>query len=380
MKLLFITTGYFPVPATKGGAVNTLLDYYLELTEKKDIVVYSINGDKYKDYVDGSIEYRYINKTLLLKIKTIIIGILNLIPFINLRREYISLVLKDVEKRKENDLYDFVILENTPKSIPFLRKQFGDKVILHLHNDYLNVKTKYKKKIVDDCLAIFCVSNYIKDRVREIKANNKNIFTVYNGIDIKRFKNNFKKNDLRKKYNIDLNKKVIIYVGRLLEKKGIFELIYSFQNVKNDDSLLLVVGDGTDKIKKKLKKITEKNDNIKFINYVDNKKIHELYALSDIGVVPSKCNEAFGLTALEGLTSNLKMIVSNDGALPEVVFGQKAVIIDKNNLEQELSRELNKLLNDDYNFEGNNIDYLEKKFDISNYVTRFDELLDDLRK
>ena len=281
---------------------------------------------------------------------------LNKIPFVNIRRYYIYKVIKSLKKKNELSNYNYIILENTPKSVPYISRETSSRVILHMHNDYLNINTKYGKKIIDKCYKIICVSSFIKSRVDKIKPNNKT-YVLYNGIDLKRFNNKYNKRDLRKKYELDSNKKIILYVGRLLEKKGIFELINAFNAINDKNTILLIVGNGTQKIKNRINNLVEKNNRIILMNYIDNSKISEIYSLADIGVVPSKCNEAFGLTVIEGLACNLRMIVSNDGAIPEVASGHDVEIIDKDNLYEELVTTLNKLLkNSDH--KSNNLEFL----------------------
>ncbi len=370
MKLLFLTTGYLPMPAYKGGAVETLLQQYVYSNKSDFIVIYSI-GNKKTDIekTEGNIEYRYIYSNIIFKIITVFIGLLNILPFINIPRFYIYNIIKDLKKRGELNYFDDIILENTPKSIPYLKKKIKSILILHLHNDYLNVKTKFGKDIINNCEKIICVSKFIKMRVDEICSNNKTV-VVYNGLNFEKFQNNNNKTSLRKKHGIDPDSKVILYVGRLLEKKGIFELINAFKNTKMNNSILLIVGNGKKKIIKKIKK--ELNDNIILYNYIDNSKIYEIYCLADIGVVPSKTNEAFGLTAIEGLACNLKMILSNDGALPEISKNQNVIIVNKNNLQHELEESLNELLLSN-KFEDNNIIDLKKKFDIKVHVKNIDK-------
>ena len=372
MKLLFITTGYLPMPAYRGGAVNTLLDQYIKYNNKDEIVVYSIGSNTDKNYFDNNTEYRYIHKTKFDKFKTIIKGVINKLPFVNITRHYINMVVKDIVKRNETNKYDFVILENTPLSIPYISKNINSKIILHLHNDYLNIDTRLGKKIIDNTYKIICVSEFIKSRVDEISENNKTI-VVYNGINFDKFNNNYDKKNLRKKYNISINKKVVLYVGRLLEKKGIFELIRSFVKINDKNSLLLIVGNGSKKIKNEINKYIKGNKNIILFDYVDNSKISEIYSLSDIGVVPSRCNEAFGLTVIEGLSCNLKMIVSNDGAIPELLTKQDTIIVDKNNLEEELYNNLKELLNSEIKV-NNDLDYLHKKFSIEKHVKKIHDV------
>ena len=370
MKLLFLTTGYLPMPAYKGGAIETLLQQYINANKNDVITIYSIGTKKIdKEKKEDNIEYRYIYTGLIFKLITIIIGLLNFFPFFNIPRFYIMKIIKDLKKRNELNYYDDIILENTPKSIPYIRKYINSKLILHVHNDYLNINTKFGKSIINNCDKIICVSKFIKSRVDEIDYTNKSV-VVYNGLNFEKFHNTYNKEYLRKKYNIDKNKKVILYVGRLLKKKGIFELIDAFKKINDNNSILLIVGNGKKSITNKIKK--DLNDNILLLNYIDNSKISEIYSLADIGVVPSKINEAFGLTVIEGLACNLKMIVSNDGAIPELIEKQDTIIIDKNNLKNELESSLSILMKTK-KYKSNNIDFLKKRFNINVFIENLDK-------
>ena len=370
MKLLFLTTGYLPMPAYKGGAIETLLQQYINANKNDVITIYSIGTKKIdKEKKEDNIEYRYIYTGLIFKLITIIIGLLNFFPFFNIPRFYIMKIIKDLKKRNELNYYDDIILENTPKSIPYIRKYINSKLILHVHNDYLNINTKFGKSIINNCDKIICVSKFIKSRVDEIDYTNKSV-VVYNGLNFEKFHNIYNKEYLRKKYNIDKNKKVILYVGRLLKKKGIFELIDAFKKINDNNSILLIVGNGKKSITNKIKK--DLNDNILLLNYIDNSKISEIYSLADIGVVPSKINEAFGLTVIEGLACNLKMIVSNDGAIPELIEKQDTIIIDKNNLKNELESSLSILMKTK-KYKSNNIDFLKKRFNINVFIENLDK-------
>ncbi len=56
---------------------------------------------------------------------------------------------------------------------------------------------------------------------------------------------------------------------------------------------------------------------------------------SDIILVPSLCDEAFGLVAVEPMTIGKPVVVSNRGALPQIVdFGKAGKIFDPEDLQQ----------------------------------------------
>ena len=47
-------------------------------------------------------------------------------------------------------------------------------------------------------------------------------------------------------YPVPPNKKYILYIGRIIERKGLLDLIIAFSNIKNSDYVLLIGGDGQD--------------------------------------------------------------------------------------------------------------------------------------
>lgn len=376
MNILIITDGFLPMPAIKGGAINTLLQKYIKNNQKNKLTIYSINPNIKIENNDYNVEYRYVNDNMKYKIGRICRGIINKIPFINIKRQYIKEVIKDIKIKQEQQKYDLVLLENTPISSIFLNKIFNNKVILHLHNDYLNINTKYNTKIINNCKAILCVSQFIKNRVDTITKTNKT-YVLYNGIDIDKYSSKKNKNLLRKKYNLNLNDTIILYIGRILQKKGVEELIKAFNNIDNENIKLLIVGNGEKQYLKKIKKLF--NDKIILKNYIPNDEINEIYALSDIGVVPSKCNEAFGLTVIEGIASNLKMIVSNDGAIPEITENQDIIIADKNNLEYEITQALKQIIDEERHFKNYDLKILKQLFDTKVFTDNLDKLLIKLK-
>lgn len=110
--------------------------------------------------------------------------------------------------------------------------------------------------------------------------------------------------EVREKYNIPTNKKIILYLSRIIPRKGLDILIYAFKKVENerDDVFLLVVGDGEfrdycENLAKKLK-----IQNIKFVGYVPHKEKVVFYSQCNIFVLPSVYygfEEAWGLVLNE---------------------------------------------------------------------------------
>ena len=163
------------------------------------------------------------------------------------------------------------------------------------------------------------------------------------------------KNEIAKKFNININRRNIIYVGRIVSVKGIKELLLALKKIeKNDKWHLLIVGgkwfsnNSKDKYYKELEKISESfKDRISFLGYVNHEEIKTLYALSSIAVVPSIWEEPAGRVVLEAEAMGIPVIASNSGGIPEYVNKKSAIIVDKDEFFIEnLSKSIEELVND----------------------------------
>jgi glycosyltransferase involved in cell wall biosynthesis len=65
-------------------------------------------------------------------------------------------------------------------------------------------------------------------------------------------------------------------------------------------------------------KVSQEMERVCFLGYVDDQTLAGLYANASLFVLPSQ-DEGFGLPALEAMASGAAVVVSNGGALPEVV-------------------------------------------------------------
>lgn len=361
MKVLVISPGYLPVPATNGGAIEHLIDTITEENEKEKKCLFTIIGIKTNTEIQKNLKeytnYKYINNnSLIFKIKRIIFSLINKFPNIYIGNAYINEVTKIIKKNK--DKYDKVIIENNPLYILKIKKYFKCPIYLHLHNDYLNKDSKLSKKVYYNYDKILTVSNFIGNRVKEIDTNATKVYTLYNGIDTERFMQQIsreEKRNIRAKYGIAENDFVYLYTGRLTKQKGIKELVIAFNNLceKHKNIKLLIVGSSDFKKGKNNSFIKElkalaKNKEIIFTGYIDNSLIWKLYKISDCQVVPSIINEALGDVVIEGLASELPLVVNNVGGIPEIVENDSALLCDKNNLINSLIINLEKIyLNQD---------------------------------
>lgn len=387
MKLLFITPGKLPVPATSGGAVETLIQILIdnnEITKKYSITLVSVYT---KEAYEASLKYKYTKFIFiniddkLYKISRLIRYGINRIPNIYIGNAYIKRVYNYLKNHYED--YDYVIVENAPEYALKLCKLYKDNLIFHSHNDFLNVNTDMAKKKLNKYCKVFSLSNYINKRMQDIDNNYKNIYTLYNGVELDKFKD-AKKNrkDIRKKYNIKDSDFVYLYTGRIVEIKGVRELIKSFNSIKDDSSKLVIVGSLESNIFTpksyidELKDLSKNNKNIIFTGKVSYNDIPSYYGMSDVGVFPTIIEEGFGMVVVECMAVGNPVIVTNSGGMIELVDDDCSIIVKKENeLENNLINALLKIKKEYKKYDSKYIVNQSKKYDCKVYCDRFDELI-----
>ncbi len=130
----------------------------------------------------------------------------------------------------------------------------------------------------------------------------------------------------RQTCGIDAGSKLVLYAGRLLELKGIDDLIDAFMIVARErpaaDLRLLIVGQGD--WEEPLRKRVEANGGgaaIEFRAAVPLEHMPLIMAAADIFVLPSReeWKEQFGRVNAEAMLTGTTIIGSTSGAIPEVI-------------------------------------------------------------
>lgn len=375
-KIAFISPGYLPLPAVKGGAVETLIDILLnscELNENMKVDIFSIESDKVCNF-NKNVNYKYIKKTG--KFEKILRYLINKFFPVYIGNGFINKIVKN----NDLNIYDYVVIENKPEYGLYVRKYYRGILLFHSHNDFLNKNTKFAKKILNCYDNVFCLSTYICNRVKEIDYSSQNkIKLLYNGIDNEKFNITLSNKELsRNKYGLNLDDCVFLYTGRLVKEKGILELVKAFNKINDEKKKLLIVGSigygktTYDKFTNELKACCENNQNIIFTGYVEYKDIQQIYALADYGIVPSIWEEPFALTVVEHLASGHPVIITNSGAMPELVSESNSITIDKSNFEEEMINAINSINEKNFS-DSNTIKKNSLNFSKEKYVKRFIE-------
>lgn len=154
----------------------------------------------------------------------------------------------------------------------------------------------------------------------------RNIHIVPTGIEVERFyiENNSEKETeiLRRKYKINKNDFVILFVGRLASEKNVNFLINNQVEIlkHKKNCKLIIIGSGPDEDEfKSLADDLHISDNVIFTGKVPWEEIHKYYQLANVFVSASH-TETQGLTLLEAMAASIPVVALDDEAFREAVI------------------------------------------------------------
>ncbi len=343
MKIAILTSGILPVPAVKGGAVETLTDFYLEYNNKyhlHDITVYSISD---KDTINHPAIKSKVNHYYFIDTKSIFAKIHKRIYHLFHKNEeyyhytiefYLYKAIKHLRKKQ----YDIILIENRPGYALKLKQITKTPLIYHLHNEKLTKEINCYQEIYEAATRIITVSNYIKSRVQTINTNDLKCITVYNGIDLNAF-STLTKTMERSEIGFKKDDFIMVFSGRITPEKGIEQLIDAMLLLQDIKQIkLLVIGNSfygntnnTDSYSHKLKlKAKSLADRIVFTGYISYNLIPSYLKIADIAVIPSIWNDPFPTTILEAQAMGLPIITTPLGGIPEETNTKNSIMIPNN--------------------------------------------------
>lgn len=125
-----------------------------------------------------------------------------------------------------------------------------------------------------------------------------------------------------------------LFIGRLSPEKGVMTLLKAWRKLAKLDWKLIIAGDGQQKQELELYAKEYSLNNVDFQGYKPKKQIIELVKQSTAIVVPSQWYETFGRVVIEAFACGRSAIVSNLGALVElVVEGETGFLINPNHID-----------------------------------------------
>lgn len=169
---------------------------------------------------------------------------------------------------------------------------------------------------------VLALSNASKKELASIGVSGKKVSTYTYWIDQERFRP-LRRDEAKKGLGLD-GRFVVLFVGRLIEAKGMDLLIEAAKALK--EITFVFAGDGP--LSGEMKKAAEANANIVFRGKVLNHMLPCYYSAADILCVPSRNEEGFGRVIIEALSCGTPVVASRRGGIPEALDSSVGVLVE----------------------------------------------------
>lgn len=258
-------------------------------------------------------------------------------------------------------------------------KILGCKVIIHMHGanieTWYNEQSEKKKKWISFFInagdKIIILGENWRPFMEKVITDKNKIVVIYNAVET------FPKN----LYNI--NAKDIIFLGMLIQRKGINDLLEAFKLIQSEipqDICLKLYGD--DKNKNINELIVKKglSDRVIYCGWLTNDKKAVVFKNCLLNILPSY-NEGLPMSILETMSYGIPNISTDIAAIPELIKdGENGILIKPGNIN-ELAKSLSALINDKnklINLSSKAFATIIGNFSINTHLNKIYDLYEDL--
>lgn len=230
-----------------------------------------------------------------------------------------------------------------------LTEKLGKPLVIRVHGSDINVfvKSPSRRKMIREGMLrankTIAVSGGLKRIITEMGVPSDKIALIPNGVDKTRFRK-LDKAECRQKLQLGAHDKHILFIGNLVDIKGIEYLIEAVSRLKST-AVLHIIGEG--ELKEKLIKLAadlKVQGKITFHGRVKHDQIPVWMNAADVLTLPS-LNEGCPNVLLEATACGLPFVASRVGGIPDIAeLSPASLMVDAKNAEQ-LASAIDKLLN-----------------------------------
>lgn len=351
MKILHVVPTYYPC-LEAGGVVNAVYQLGKKQVEKgNEVSVFTTDScserikmkKRYDVNVDGVKAYYFKNLSNSLKSKFIIDT-----PY--------ALPFKIKKKIKK---YDIVHIHEHRHSLAIITSYYAKKnnipYVLQAHGSVLPFFQKEKLKEVFDKLCgfkilknaskLFALTDVEREQYIKMGMEEKKIKIVPLGIELKDYANLPPRGNFRKKYHIENDEKLLLFIGRINKIKGLDLLINSFYilNKTNRNIKLAIVGPNNGFLNE-LKTLVEEfklEDKVIIRGPLFEDLKRKAIVDSDIFVMPSQY-ESFTTSGLEAMACEKPVVLTKNNHIHTWVNNNTGFSVEYN--KEDLASKLKKLI------------------------------------
>ncbi len=241
-----------------------------------------------------------------------------------------------------------IVINNDPELAVFLKSRFPDAFVAHYFHSVMPCKPAFQRDFKNAVSLVLGVSDFTARWAEEYYQMPPNsIGTVYNGVDIAQF------------YPPSTPAPaplVVNYVGRMGIEKAPDLLLRAALEIAGEVAPFSIQIAGSnagpeytmDEFQTQLHvwaaQLRERGVQVSFAGHIAREEVPKALRRAHINVMPSRCEEAFGMATLEGMACGLATIASRTGGTPEVI-GEAGFMFERDDVAT-LAKYLVVFLND----------------------------------
>ena len=184
----------------------------------------------------------------------------------------------------------------------------------------VKIVSPFTKYIIRNVDALIVPGFMSRDFHIKCGVSPKNIFIAPNSVNNNIFmKENSRPHRIQMKNGLNIEgKKVILFVGQLIERKGLWYLLKSYKKLSDEiqNVCMIIVGDGCLKNDLSSFCVKENIKNVKFTGWVSDIQKCDFYSIADVFVLPT-LHDVWGLVINEAMASGLPVITTKSAGASE---------------------------------------------------------------
>jgi colanic acid/amylovoran biosynthesis glycosyltransferase len=249
-------------------------------------------------------------------------------------------------------------------------------LIVTLHGSDVTTRVNFRERyegLWKRASAFVCVSNFIRNKALEAGFPEEKLLKLFIGID----------RDVFRPAEGERDPNLVVFVGRLVEKKGCSYLLQAMAEVQKQhrDAKTVVIGDGP--LRSSLESMARKSNlSCEFLGSQPSAVVREWVSRARAFCAPSVTalngdSEGLGMVFAEAQAMGTPVVSFSHGGIPEVVLHDNTGLLAEERDASGLALHLSRLLADDAlwnRLSAGGIALVGERFDVKRQTSKLEEL------
>jgi teichuronic acid biosynthesis glycosyltransferase TuaC len=240
------------------------------------------------------------------------------------------------------------------------------------------------KKCLEESHLVLTTSNALENKINRFSNKSINVRAFYRGINISNFQNLPAKESLMRDLQLNFQRRYILFVGRLIYDKGIYELAKAFNIIasKYSDIHLIMIGEEIEKEDFVKKLEAGVSDRVHFKGIIPYREVAHYMKIAELLVLPTWA-EGLPNVVMEAMAVGLPVVATDVGGIPEVLENEVTGLSIPAKNAEKLAGAIVRMIEDKNLKETcirNAKELIHNKFDVKRNVLQLVHLLESLRR